>query len=195
LKRIGITGGIGSGKSYIAKIIEQMGFPIYNSDLRSKELTLSNDVIREGLISLFGEDVYINSELNKKLIASKIFTDDILREKVNKLIHPIVREDFYEWSLRQESRIVFNEAAILFETGAYRNLDATILVCAPLELKIKRVTERENCSRESVTIRMDKQWSDEKKVQLSDYVIVNDEQSPILNQIEKVVEKIDQTSI
>jgi dephospho-CoA kinase len=195
LKRIGITGGIGSGKSYIAKIIEQMGFPIYNSDSRSKELTLSNKVIREGLISLFGEDVYINSELNKKLIASKIFTDDILRKKVNTLIHPIVREDFYEWSLRQESRIVFNEAAILFETGAYRNLDSTILVCAPLELKIKRVTERENCSRESVTIRMDKQWPDEKKVQLSDYVIVNDEQSPILNQIEKVVEKIDQTSI
>jgi dephospho-CoA kinase len=195
LKRIGITGGIGSGKSYIAKIIEQMGFPIYNSDLRSKELTLSNKVIREGLISLFGEDVYINSELNKKLIASKIFTDDILRKKLNTLIHPIVREDFYEWSLSQESRMVFNEAAILFETGAYRNLDATILVCAPLELKIKRVTERENCSRESVTIRMDKQWSDEKKIQLSDYVIVNDEQSPILNQIEKVVEKIDQTSI
>ncbi len=195
MKRIGITGGIGSGKSYIAKIIEQMGFPIYNSDLRSKELTLSNKVIREGLISLFGEDVYINSELNKKLIASKIFTDDILRKKLNTLIHPIVREDFYEWSLSQESRMVFNEAAILFETGAYRNLDATILVCAPLELKIKRVTERENCSRESVTIRMDKQWSDEKKIQLSDYVIVNDEQSPILNQIEKVVEKIDQTSI
>lgn len=195
MKRIGITGGIGSGKSYIAKIIEQMGFPIYNSDLRSKELTLSNKVIREGLISLFGEDVYINSELNKKLIASKIFSDDILREKVNTLIHPIVREDFYEWSLKQESRIVFNEAAILFETGAYRNLDATILVCAPHELKIKRVTERENCSRESVIIRMNKQWPDEKKVELSDYVIVNDEQSPILNQIEKVVEKIDQTSI
>lgn len=192
MKHVGITGGIGSGKSYVAKIIEQMGFPVYNSDLCSKELTKSNRVIRAGLISLFGKDVYIENELNTKLVASKIFEDDAMREKVNQLIHPIVRKDFYQWSLRQESTMVFNEAAILFETGTYRNFDALILVCAPQELKIKRVIERENCSRESVLIRMDKQWSDDEKVKLTDFIIVNDEHKPILSQVESVLEKIEQ---
>ncbi|MFY7944897.1 MAG: dephospho-CoA kinase [Crocinitomicaceae bacterium] len=187
MKRIGLTGGIGSGKSFIAQIIEHMGYPVYYSDARAKELTKSNPTIKMGLISLFGEEVYEGNKLNAKLIASKIFHNDELRTKVNELIHPIVRADFENWALNQNSALVFNEAAILFETGSYRNFDATVLVCAPTELKIERVMKRENCSREAVLERMNKQWPDEEKLKLADYSILNDNEKPVLIQIEAVI--------
>ena len=187
MKRIGLTGGIGSGKSFIAQIIEHMGYPVYYSDARAKELTKSNPTIKMGLISLFGKEVYKGNQLNSELIASKIFNDDELRTTVNELIHPIVRADFENWALNQKSALVFNEAAILFETGSYRNFDATILVCAPTELKIERVMKRENCSREAVLERMSKQWSDEDKCNLADYSILNDNEIPILLQLEEII--------
>lgn len=190
MKRIGLTGGIGSGKSFIAQIIEHMGYPVYYSDARAKELTKSNPSIKTGLISLFGEEVYEGNKLNAKLIASKIFHNDELRTKVNELIHPIVRADFENWALNQNSALVFNEAAILFETNSYRNFDATILVWAPTELKIERVMKRENCSREAVLVRMNKQWSDEDKRKLADYSILNDNQTPILIQLEAIINNL-----
>jgi dephospho-CoA kinase len=187
MKRIGLTGGIGSGKSFIAQIIEHMGYPVYYSDSRAKELTKSNPTIKMGLISLFGEEVFEGNQLNAELISSRIFHDDELLKKVNELIHPIVRADFENWALNQKSALVFKEAAILFETGAYRNSDATILVCAPKELKIERVMNRENCSKEEVMARMSKQWSDEDKRKLADYSILNDNVIPVLTQIEAVI--------
>ena len=187
MKRIGLTGGIGSGKSFIAKILEHMGYPVYYSDARAKELTKSNPTIKMGLISLFGEEVYVGNQLNSELIASKIFNDDELRTTVNELIHPIVRADFEKWALNQHSALVFNEAAILFETGSYRNFDAIVLVCAPIELKIERVMNREKSSREAVLERMSKQWSDEDKMKLTDYSILNDNQTPILIQLETII--------
>jgi dephospho-CoA kinase len=140
-----------------------------------------------GLISLFGEEVYEGNQLNAELIASKIFNDDELRTKVNELIHPTVRADFEKWVLNQHSALVFNEAAILFETGSYRNFDAIVLVCAPIELKIERVMNREKSSREAVLERMSKQWSDEDKMKLTDYSILNDNQTPILIQLETII--------
>ena len=190
MKRIGLTGGIGSGKSFIANILEHMGFPVYYSDLRSKELTKSNPSIKTGLISLFGEEVYSDDQLNTHLVATKIFQNEEIRQKVNELIHPIVRKDFEDWVTNQKSTLVFNEAAILFETGSYNNFDANILICAPLELKIQRVMKRENCSREEVLVRMNKQWSDEDKMKLADFVINNDECNPILTQLELVLAKL-----
>lgn len=190
MKRIGLTGGIGSGKSFIANILEHMGFPVYYSDLRSKELTKSNPSIKTGLISLFGEEVYSDDELNTQLVATKIFQNEEIRQKVNELIHPIVRKDFEDWVTNQKTTLVFNEAAILFETGSYNNFDANILICAPLELKIQRVMKRENCSREEVLVRMNKQWSDEEKSKLADFVINNDECNPILTQLELVLAKL-----
>jgi dephospho-CoA kinase len=190
MKRIGLTGGIGSGKSFIANILEHMGFPVYYSDSRSKELTKSNPSIKTGLISLFGEEVYVDGELNTQLVATKIFQNEELRQKVNELIHPIVRNDFDQWALTQKSQLIFNEAAILFETGAYRNFDATILVCAPMELKIQRVMKRENCSKEDVLARMSKQWSDDEKSKLADFIINNDECDPILNQLKLILAKL-----
>ena len=187
MKRIGITGGIGAGKSLVAEIIKAMGYPVYNSDERAKELTESNPKIKAGLIFLFGEEIYQNDTLNKFALAQAIFSDESLREKVNALIHPIVREDFNLWALSQNNSLVFNESAILFETGSFKNFDAIILVYAPKELRIKRIMKRDNCSENEVLKRMNSQFSDEEKYQLTEFRVLNDEQTPLLVQVEKII--------
>lgn len=187
MKRIGITGGIGAGKSLVAEIIKAMGYPVYNSDERAKELTESNPKIKEGLIHLFGEEIYQNDTLNKFALAQAIFSDESLREKVNALIHPIVREDFNLWTLAQNNSLVFNESAILFETGSFKNFDAIILVYAPKELRIKRIMKRDNCSENEVLKRMNSQFSDEEKYQLTEFRVLNDEQTPLLVQVEQII--------
>ena len=187
MKRIGITGGIGAGKSLVAEIIKAMGYPVYNSDERAKELTESNPKIKEGLIHLFGEEIYQNDTLNKFALAQAIFSDESLREKVNALIHPIVREDFNLWALAQNNSLVFNESAILFETGSFKNFDAIILVYAPKELRIKRIMKRDNCSENEVLKRMNSQFTDEEKYQLTEFRVLNDEQTPLLVQVEKII--------
>jgi dephospho-CoA kinase len=187
MKRIGITGGIGAGKSLVAEIIKAMGYPVYNSDERAKELTDSNPKIKEGLIHLFGEEIYQNDKLNKFALAQAIFSDESLREKVNALIHPIVREDLNLWSLAQNNSLVFNESAILFETGSFKNFDAIILVYAPEELRIKRIMKRDNCSENEVLKRMNSQFSDEEKYQLTEFRVLNDEQTPLLKQVEQII--------
>jgi dephospho-CoA kinase len=190
MKKIGITGGIGSGKSYVSRIIKSMGFPVYHSDENAKLLLESNPLIKEGLLLLFGASIYEKGELNKKKLAELIFESPELREKVNSLVHPIVRADFAQWASNQSKEIVFNEAAILFETGANTNFDATILVIAPEAIRIDRVMKRENCSRELVLKRIHSQWSDEQKSSLATYQIINDSVSPLLSQVENVLEKI-----
>ena len=190
MKKIGITGGIGSGKSYVSDIIKSMGFPVYHSDESAKSLMESNPVIKEGLLLLFGDSIYEKGELNKKKLAELIFESPELREKVNAIVHPIVRADFAQWASNQSQEIVFNEAAILFETGANANFDATILVIAPEAIRIDRVMKRESCSRALVLKRIHSQWSDEQKSSLANYQIINDSVSPLLIQVEKVLEKI-----
>ena len=190
MQKIGITGGIGSGKSYVSDIIKSMGFPVYHSDESAKSLMESNQEIKEGLLLIFGDSIYEKGELNKKKLAELIFESPELREKVNTLVHPIVRADFAQWARNQSQEIVFNEAAILFETGANTNFDATILVIAPEAIRIDRVMKRENCSRALVLKRIQSQWSDEQKSSLTNFQIINDSVSPLLIQVEKVLEKI-----
>ena len=191
MKKIGITGGIGSGKSFIATIIERMGYPVYYSDVRSKELTNAHPVIRQGLIDLVGENVYFGGELDKKVLASAIFSNDEIRMKVNQLIHPIVRQDFEDWAKAQTNDLIFNEAAILFETGAYRNFDATILIYAPEELRLKRVLNRDIITKEEVIARMKNQMSDEEKLKMTPYSILNDGEIALLKQLEEVIERLE----
>lgn len=187
--KVGITGGIGSGKSFVCQILEKMGYPVYYSDVESKRLTATSPKIKEGLIQLLGEEVFVENTLNKLFLASKLFQDDTIREKVNQLIHPIVRADFQEWANRQKSEIVFNEAAILIETGSYKTLDFTVLVTASKELRIQRTMKRDGISREDVLARMSKQWEDEEKIKLADFVVFNDDR-PLLIQIEQLLSKI-----
>ncbi len=187
MKRIGLTGGIGSGKSYVATILERMGYPVYYSDARAKQLTNEHPEIQQGLIALFGLSIYEEGELNRKLLAEHIFSNDQNRQKVNALIHPIVRADFTDWVNKQKADLVFNEAAILFETGASRQFDAMILVTAPEKDRMERVMLRENCTEEEVMSRIRKQWPDAEKRKLTPYVIENDGQTPLLKQIEAVL--------
>lgn len=194
MKKVGITGGIGSGKSVVGRVLEAMNFPVYYSDEASKELVDTDQKIKEELITLLGTEVYLNGKLNRPFLASVIFQNDELRMKVNQIIHPKVREAFVNWTNKQSSPLVFNEASILFETGAYKTMDATLLVTAPVDLKVMRVMERDKSSMESVLERMSKQWSDEQKIPLADYVLKNDEETSLIVQIENMLEELNQTN-
>lgn len=191
MKKIGITGGIGSGKSVVGQILEAMHFPVYYSDQQSKILVDTDHVIREELIKLLGKEVYLDGKLNRPFLTQQLFSNDDLRLKINQIIHPKVREAFTIWVNKQSSNLVFNEAAILFETGAYQSMDYTILVTAPLELRIERVLKRDNIAINEIQERMSKQWSDEEKIPLADFVIVNDEAKPLLKQVEAVINALD----
>lgn len=190
MKRIGLTGGIGSGKTYIAGILEKMGYPVYYSDAQSKVLTDTHPLIREKLIAKFGREIYTAQGLNRKVLAELIFASEEHRLFVNELIHPLVRNNFEHWCSEQRSPIVFNEAAILFETGAYRQFDGTLLVVAPLELRIERVMQRDRCSKKEVEERMKSQWSDDQKIPLATAVITSDGKFPLVSQIERSVQTL-----
>jgi dephospho-CoA kinase len=190
MKRIGLTGGIGSGKTYIAGILEKMGYPVYYSDAQSKVLTDTHPLIREKLIARFGREIYTAQGLNRKVLAELIFASEEHRLFVNELIHPLVRNNFEHWCSEQRSPIVFNEAAILFETGAYRQFDGTLLVVAPLELRIERVMQRDRCSKKEVEERMKSQWSDDQKIPLATAVITSNGKFPLVSQIERSVQTL-----
>jgi dephospho-CoA kinase len=188
MKRIGLTGGIGSGKSFVAEVLSKMGYPVYYSDDRAKVLTAENLAIREGLISRFGVSIFDQKGLNKKALAAEIFHSEESRLYVNELIHPVVRADFQEWSTQQSAALVFNESALHFETGAFRRLDYTLLITAPMDLRVHRVIAREGCTKAEVLARMQSQWGDNRKKGNADYVIINDEKRPLLHQIENAIE-------
>lgn len=193
MKRIGLTGGIGSGKSYIAGVLEKMGYPVYYSDERAKLLTDTHPEIRTGLISRFGDQIYSEGILNKKELAAYIFNSEPDRIFVNQLIHPVVRADFDRWCAEQNTALVFNEAAILFETRAYQQFDATVLVIAPHELRMQRIMERDRCTVEQAEARMKSQWSDEQKIPLATCIVMNDGKSPLLSQLEGVIASLHNT--
>ena len=184
MKKIGITGGIAAGKSLVSDILEEMGYPVFYSDRVAKELIRISPSLKQQIMNLLGNQAYLNDKPNTTFIAATVFGQPELLEKLNAIIHPAVRHAFTEWCKRQISPIVFNEAAILFETGMYHQYDAVLLVTAPLETRINRAMLRDGSTKEEVLKRMDRQWPDEDKVSLASYVIINDDQTPVLRQIE-----------
>jgi dephospho-CoA kinase len=190
LFKVGVTGGIGAGKSLICSILERMGYPVFYSDMEAKKIIALNPQVRIDLIELFGIQIFKDHQLDRKLLANLLFSDSTLIEKMNAIVHPKVREEFENWALSQDSQLVFNEAAILFETGSYKNFDATILVTAPLEIRLNRVINRDNSIRADVQKRIDNQWSDEQKVMLSTYLIQNDDIHSVLDQIDEVLNEL-----
>jgi len=190
MKKIGLTGGIGSGKTYVSSILKAMGFPVFSSDESAKSLMQYDPEIKKELIKIFGPTVYINGEFNSAVLAGAIFSDDTLRSKINALIHPAVRRDFDQWAKKQKQLLVFNEAAILCETGAYAEFDACILVSAPDEIKIKRIMERNSCSRADAEARMAAQWNDVEKRKCCDYEIMNSGDRPLLIQVEQILDSL-----
>ena len=187
--RIGLSGGIGSGKSTVAGILAKMGYPVFYSDQEAKRLYDENPLLQKQLVALFGPAIYRDGQINKAFLAQQLFSNAELKAQVTALVHPLVRKAFEVWAQQQVSDLVFNEAAILFETGAYKDFDATVLVTAPIETRIERVQKRDLISREAVLQRIANQWPDSKKMNLTTYIITNDGQ-PLLQQIEDVISKL-----
>jgi len=183
---VGITGGIGSGKSTVARIFKSLGVPVYNSDIRSKELLDKNPELKSRLIEQFGEEIYISSGIDRKYFASIIFNDKKLLEISNSIIHPFVKKDYENWVSAQSFPYTIKESAILFETGIYKQLDKTVLVTAPENLRIKRVVERDKIPEKVVLERIKNQWEDKRKTPLADFIILNNETELLLPQVLKI---------
>lgn len=173
MKVVGLTGGIGSGKTTVAGYFQELGVPVYIADYQARKLTQTSKTIRQGIIAVFGEDVYADGALNRKALASVVFNDKNRLEKLNGIIHPEVEKHFEVWKAQQSSPYVLYEAAILFETGSFRKCDFNILVTAEREERIKRLIKRDGSSRQEILDRMASQWSDEQKRSLADLEIIN----------------------
>lgn len=189
--KLGITGGIGSGKSFVSRCLKE-GFSVqvYDTDREAKRLMLEHEGIRADLIALLGEEVYTAAGLNKPLLAAYIFSSPENAQKVNAIVHPRVKEDFRNWAFRQEQaggQLVGVESAILFESGFDREVDKTLTVSAPLELRITRVMERDRVGREQVLERITAQISNEERNRLSDFSVENAETSDIHAQLVRIL--------
>lgn len=194
-KLVGLTGGIGSGKTTITKFFEELGVPIYIADVEAKALMKRSKIIKRKLIQLFGKDAYIKNELNKPLIASIIFSDKEMLEKMNAIIHPRVARHFEKWVKKQDSPYVINEVAILFENNTYKKYDYIITVVAPEKLRIERVILRDNSTPEKVKAIIDNQLSDAEKIEKSDFVIENINLEDTRKKVHKVHKKLLKTNI
>lgn len=186
--KIGITGGIGSGKSVVATLLRLYGIPVYIADEESKRLTNSSPVIRRALVDLVGEAVYdADGKLDKPRLANFIFGQPEHLARVNAIIHPEVNRDFLDWSERQEKAFCAIESAILFESGFDRIVDVKLMVLAPLEIRLERAIARDHASREALERRIKSQMADEEKASRSDYVIHNDGRQALIPQVENFI--------
>lgn len=186
--RIAITGGIGSGKSYVSDLLEKRGIPIYNADNESKHLTVTDVNIREGLIELLGEEVYQEGMLNKPLLASYLFASPENAAKVNGIIHPRVKADFLQWvDEHRHVGVVGLESAILYESGFDDVVDAVVMVYAPESLRLQRAMKRDQASETQVRARMAAQMDDEEKRRRADYVVMNDGSISLEEQLDVLV--------
>lgn len=175
MKIIGLTGGIGSGKSTIAKWFSENGIPVYDSDREAKKLMNEHPEVIQKLTDLFGEKTYQNGVYNNRFVADQVFRDKELLKKLNQIVHPAVFHHFQNWVENQTSEFVVKEAAILFESGSYKDCDAVISVVADEKIRIQRVVKRDGLEKEQIRQRMKNQWTDEQRIELSDFVIFNNE--------------------
>lgn len=188
--KVGITGGIGSGKTTVCTLLEVLGFPVYYSDTRANWLMDHDPALKQQIIAAFGELAYINGNLNKPFLAEIIFNDPQKKQEINNLVHPVVRLDFEKWVNDQSETIVFQESALLFETGNYQQMDFAVLVCADEMTKIERVMKRNGISRNDVEMRMKSQLTDDQKMPLADFIIRNDANVPVIPQVFQFIQQI-----
>ncbi len=170
---VGLTGGIGSGKTTVARLFTAIGIPVYDSDTRAKKLMEASGKLRTGITELLGEAAFTGNKLNRPYIAGKVFDDRDLLKQLNNLVHPAVKRDFRRWAALQDAPYVIQEAAILFENGTYKEHDKIILVTAPEEVRVARIMERDGSSEKEIRSRMDHQWKDSRKEALAHFTIVN----------------------
>lgn len=181
--KIGITGGIGCGKSVVSELLRTMGYPVFDADSEAKQLMAHSEIIRRQLIDLFGPEVYVGNELNRPYLGSLIFHNPDARAQVNAIVHPCVRQWLHEWSVAQRSEIVFFESAILYESGFQLQADRVWVVSAPDDMRLKRTMERDNATLEQVKMRMQAQLSQQEKEKRADLVILNDGKHALIPQV------------
>lgn len=170
---VGLTGGIGSGKSTVARFFRELGVPVYDSDAEAKALMVESEEVREGIAKLFGKEAYRNGTLNKTYISDIVFKDKKLLNGLNQIVHPAVRKHFGKWVANQKSPYVIQETALIFENAIQGNYDAVILVTAPEAIRIQRVMKRDEVSESQVQSRIKNQLPDKDKIILADFVIEN----------------------
>ena len=187
---VGLTGGIGSGKTTVAKQFMELGIPVYIADEEAKKLMHRSKIIKRKLNQLFGDKAYIDGILNKPFIADIIFNDKSYLQKMNAIVHPRVAKHFKKWALKQDAPYVIKEVAILFENGGDKACDYVITVTAKKALRIKRLLERDNSSKEKIEAIMKNQWSDEEKIKKSDFIIENTSLESIEKQVLKIHNQI-----
>jgi dephospho-CoA kinase len=188
--KVGLTGGIGSGKSTVAKVFEVLGIPVYYADEAAKKLMHEDKELKEKIQLQFGKEVYKNGQLDKKHLAGIVFTAPEKLILLNALVHPATLKDADRWMQKQLTAYCLKEAALIFESGAQQQLDYVIGVTAPATLRIKRTMQRDGITREEVLARMDKQMDETIKMKLCDFVIKNDEQEMLLAQVIALHEKL-----
>ena len=190
MKKIGITGAIGSGKTYVSKVFESLGISVFNADNEAKKIMSCSFDLINSIKNEFGDDIYDKHSLNKRKLASIVFSDSKKLKKLNSLVHPFVKQEFLNWCKKQKSPYVIKEAAILFESNSYKELDSVICISAPKNLRIDRVKARDGFKDYEINNRMKNQFSQEEKENLSDYIVLNDEKELLLPQIISIHEKL-----
>lgn len=185
--KIGVTGGIGSGKTIVCEVLRLHGIPVYDADLEAKKLNDTSPVVREKLIEAFGSDLYRNNILDRKKLAQLIFNNEENLRKTNSIIHPELAKHFKEWvEHRKHHPVIAIDAAVLFEAGFHSLVDKTIVVLAPLETRIERAVKRGNLTQDQITARANSQMNDDEKVKLADFVIYNDGNHSLIKQVSRI---------
>ncbi|KRO86688.1 MAG: dephospho-CoA kinase [Bacteroidetes bacterium] len=192
MKNIGLSGGIGSGKTTVSKILSENGIPVYDSDTRAKYIMNNSSELKKSIIDNFGKVSFKNNILNKKYISKLIFNDKKALNKINMIVHPYVFNDFVEWKKSVFFKYVIYESALIFESGSYKKNDFNILIISDEDERVKRVIKRDELNKTDVMVRINNQWQDEKKIPLADYIINNDS---ILKINQRVLELIDTLNI
>lgn len=188
---IGLTGGIGSGKSTVAQYIQSKGYPVYFADIEAKKVMLRDEVI-EKIVTLFGKEILENGKINKIKLANIVFGNSSSLIALNKIIHPAVAKDFESWRENHStSSLIFKEAAILFESESYKDCDKIITITAPKDIRIHRVVERDQINEEDVEKRMIHQWDEDKKISLSDYTVVNLNLQDTFEKVDLILKELD----
>ena len=190
MKMIGLTGGIGSGKTTVGLMFQDLGIPVYNSDKEARRIMNEDAEVRKAVILLLGKNAYKKNVLDSNYVAAKVFGDAVLLQKLNEIVHPVVKKDFRAWASSQASPYVIQEAAILFENGGYKELDDMILITAPKEIRIDRIKKRDNLEESAILERMRHQWPEEKKMKLAHFVIHNEYLQDTLIQVRNIHEQL-----
>jgi dephospho-CoA kinase len=188
--KLGVTGGIGSGKTSVCRVFKILGIPVFSADIEASKIMDTNSEIIRSINSLVGEDLYVGGSLNRLKLASIIFKNQALLHKINSIVHPVVFDHFKLWANEQSAPYIIKEAAVLFESGGSKMVDKVVSVIAPVDERIARVIKRNELSRDQVMDRIRNQMDDESRIKLSDYVIKNSEKDMIIPEILKIHEGI-----